>query len=48
MAHAGARVPKVAKHRVCVTTQPRPTTSLHTKETSEDGAGYLASIAFGD
>jgi hypothetical protein len=29
MAYAGARVPKVAKHRVCVTAPPRSTTSLH-------------------
>ena len=45
VAHAGARVSKMAKRCFWVTTSPEFATLLHSQNTSEGDAGHLASLA---
>ena len=45
VAYAGARVPKLAKHRFWVTTSPEFATLLHSPYTCEGDAGHLASLS---
>jgi hypothetical protein len=46
MAYIGACLPKVAVHRVCVTTSLGPADSLHSEKACEEDAGYLASLTY--
>jgi hypothetical protein len=45
VAHAGARVPKMAKRCFWVTTSPESATLLQSQNTSEGDAGCLATLA---
>jgi len=46
MAHARARVPKVAIRRICIAALPESATCLHKKDTSEEDAEYLANSSY--
>jgi hypothetical protein len=45
VAYTGARVSKMAKRRLFVTTSPEFATSLLTQDACEEDAGYLAILA---
>ena len=45
MAYTGARMSKMAKRRLWVTTAPEFETSLHTQDACEEDAGCVATLA---
>jgi len=46
MAYISTCLPKVAEHRVFLTTSPGPAASLYFEKTCEEDVGYLATLTY--